>query len=190
MNPLSINPSGSTPCWNVLQEGGKYSILDLGQALGVNVDFWSQFPCRIYIEDFYRCYRAAAASSPEHSRAARLSELLTFSPGTSFDIILAWDLLNYLDLEDIDALIRHLSPGCRPGTFLFALISSHSEIPEEPNLFKIIDRERMIYQTRTHGLRPSPRYHPKELARILAPFEVSSSFLLRNGIQEYVFVYK
>lgn len=175
---------------DVLREGGKYSILDLGQAIGVNVDFWSQFPCRIYIQDFYRGYRAAEPTNPECSRSAILSDLLAFSTRTSFDIILAWDLLNYLDLEDIDALIRHLSPHCRPGTFLFALISSHPEIPEEPNVYKIIDRERMTYETRTQKQRPSLRYNPKELARILSPFEVSSSFLLRNGIQEYVFVYR
>ncbi len=175
---------------DVLVEGRKYAILDLGQATGVNVDFWSRFPCRIYIEDFYHNYHALSGEDPEHPRVARLPELLAYSPDTTFDVILAWDVLNYLELEDIDALIRHLRPRCQPGTFLFALISSQPEIPEEPNLFKIIDRDRMISQLRTSRSRPSPRYHPKDLARILAPFEVSSSFLLRNGIQEFVFVYR
>lgn len=181
---------GLSAVLDVLRPGGMYFVLDLGQALGINVDFWSQFPCRIYIADFYRAYRAAAASSPEDSGAAVLSELLAFSAGAHFDIILAWDLLNYLGHDEIDALIRHLSSSSRPGTFLFALISSHMEIPEEPNLFKIIDRERISYEIRTPTPRPSPHYHSKELARMLAPFTVSSSYLMRNGIQEYVFVYR
>ena len=32
----------------------KYHILDLGPALGANVDFFAQFSCKVYIEDFYR----------------------------------------------------------------------------------------------------------------------------------------
>lgn len=173
-----------------MQEGCKYSVLDLGQAFGVNVSFWSRFLCRIYVEDFYHHYRAATATNPDNSRSATMAEIMAFSPDTVFDVILAWDLLNYLELEEIDVLIGHLNRWCRPGTFLFALISSQPEIPEEPNIFKIVDRERMISQARSNTLRLSPRYHPKDLARILAPFEVSSSFLLRNGIQEFVFVYR
>jgi hypothetical protein len=173
-----------------MHEGGKYAILDLGQALGVNVDFWSRYPCRLFIEDFYRSYRAAQTVRAEGADTFVLPDPLPLGTDTVFDIILAWDLLNYLSLEEIDALIGRLRPHCRPGTFLFALISTQAEIPEEPNIFRIIDRERMVYEFRTQKTRSSPRYHPKDLTRLLAPFEVSRSFLLRNGIQEYVFVYK
>ncbi len=169
---------------------GTSSILDLGQASGLNVQFWSQYPCRLYVEDFYRCYRDAHAAQTECAETVILPDPLPLSADTIFDIILAWDLLNYLSPEEIDALIARLRPHCQPGTFLFALVSGQSEIPAEPNIFRIIDRERMVYEPRTKKTRPSPRYHPKDLARLLAPFEVSSSFLLRNGIQEYVFVFK
>jgi hypothetical protein len=173
-----------------VRESGKYAILDMGQALGVNVDFWSRYPCRLYIEDFYRSYREVQAARSEGANTVVLPDPLFLSAGTVFDFILAWDLLNYLSLEEIDALIGRLRPYCRPGTFLFTLVSTQAEIPAEPSIFRIIDRERMAYESRAHKTRPSPRYHPKDLARRLAPFEVSSSFLLRNGIQEYVFVYK
>jgi hypothetical protein len=173
-----------------LRMDGKHSVLDLGQPLGVNVDFWSRFPCRIYIEDFYRSYQEAIRSNPEVPGETLLPALLSVGAGTNFDIILAWDLLNYLNQEELDALIRCLGRWSLPGTLLFALISAHAQIPDEPSTFRILGRERMIYEMHTQKLRLSPRYHPKDLARLLAPFEVSSSFLLRNGIQEYVFAYK
>ncbi len=175
---------------DLMRENRKFAILDLGQALDVNVNFWCQHPCRLYIEDFYRGYCESLAERPEGADDLVLPEPLPLDIGVRFDIILVWDLLNYLSLDEIEALIRRLLPNSRPGTFLFALISTQAQIPEEPNLFRIMDRERMIYEPRTQKVRPSPRYHPKDLARLLAPFEISSSFLLRNGIQEYVFVYK
>ncbi len=175
---------------DLMREGRKFAILDLGEASGVNVNFWCQYPCRLYIEDFYRGYRESLAERPDDADGVVLPDPLPLDEGVVFDIILAWDLLNYLSLDEIDALVRRLLPNCRPGTFLFALISTQAHIPEEPNIFRIIDRERMAYEPRTQKTRPSPRYHPKDLTRLLAPFEISSSFLLRNGIQEHVFVYK
>jgi hypothetical protein len=173
-----------------MQDDRKYFILDLGQPLGGNVEFWSQYQCRLYIEDFYRDYRAKAAPGAEVSKEAIFADLLQFSAETSFDIILTWDLFNYLDPEEIGMLVLRLSRWCRSGALLFALISSLPLIPAEPTVFRILDSERMVYETRTHETQPCPRYHPRDVAKYVAPFEVSSSFLLRHGIQEYVFVYR
>jgi hypothetical protein len=173
-----------------IQDDRKYFILDLGQPLGINVEFWSRYRCRLYIEDFYRGYKAKAAPGSEVSREAIFADLLRFSEETSFDIILAWDLFNYLAPEEIEMLVLRLSRWCRAGTLLFSLISSLPLIPAEPTDFRILDSERMIYDTRTHETRPCPRYHPRDIAKFVARFEVSVSFLLRHGIQEYVFAYR
>lgn len=190
LESIEYKSLGFNTLLDFLRADGKHAILDLGQALGVNVDFWSRFPCRIYIEDFHRSYREAIQSAPEAARESLIADLLPIAAGTCFDIILAWDLLNYLNQEELNVLIRCLSRWCRPGTLLFALIAAHAQIPAEPSTFRILDRERMIYEMHTQKTRPSPGYHPKDLARLLMPFEISSSFLLRNGIQEYVFAYK
>ena len=167
----------------------KYFILDLGPALGVNVDFWSRLNCRLHIEDFYHSYVDKKASGTEESTEAILAELLPFSEDTRFDIILAWDLFNYLDLEELEALVQRLARWCHPGTLLFALLSSQPTIPAEPTLFKIVDSERMMYQTATSEMRPCPRHQPRDIAKLMARFNVSSSFLMRHGIQEYMFSY-
>lgn len=188
--PVVYKSLGLSALLGQLQSDYKYSILDLGQALGANVEFWSRFQCRLYIEDFYRGYSARIALGPEDSRETILAELLPFSQETCFDIILAWDLFNYLDPEELEALIGRLSSWCRQGTLLFALISSQPRIPAQPTVFRIVDCEQMIYETHTQEMRPCPRHQPRDLARLMARFAVSSSFLLRHGVQEYVFVYK
>jgi len=173
-----------------MQDDRKYLILDLGRPLGVNVEFWSQYRCRLHIEDFYRDYSAKAALGSEVSREAIIADLFRFSTETCFDMILTWDLFDYLNREEIQMLVSRLSRWCRSGTLLFSLISTLPVIPAEPTTFRIIGSEQMIYETRTHETRPCPRYHSRDLAKLMPQFEVSSSFLLRHGIQEYVFAYR
>jgi hypothetical protein len=172
-----------------LQIDGKYRILDMGPALGANVEFWSQFQCRLTLDDFYRDYRARMDSEPEASRERLIADLLPFDDQTVFDVILVWDLFNYLDPDELLMLVRQLSRWCRKGTVLFSLISSLPNIPARPTLFRILDREHMTCQVRARETRPCARHQPRDLARLLAGFEVSCSFLLRNGTQEYVFTY-
>jgi hypothetical protein len=168
-----------------------YSILDFGPAREENVRFWSQFSCRLHIHDFYRSYRERkTAAGPEESEEAVFSELLSFSDDTVFDIILAWDLFNYFGLRELEALVQRLSRWCRPGTRLFALISSLPNIPASPTVFRILNREQMVHEIPTQETRPSPRHEPRDIAKIMAGFIVSSSFLLHHGIREYVFEFK
>jgi hypothetical protein len=84
--------------------------------------------------------------------------------------------------------MRLLARWIKPGSLLFALISSQPAIPAAPTIFRILDTENIVYETRTQGSCPGPRHNPRDVARAMSGFEVSSSFLLRNGIQEYVFV--
>ena len=169
-----------------------YSILDLGPALEGNVRFWSQFSCWLHILDFYRSYRKwkAAVVPEEESEEAAFSALLPFSDETVFDIILAWDLFNYFDLRELEALVQRLTRWCRPGTRLFALISSLPNISASPTMFRILNREQLIHEIPTQDTRSCPRHQPRDIARLMARFTVSSSFLMRHGIREYVFEFK
>jgi hypothetical protein len=177
---------------DTMREDRIYSILDLGPASKDNLRFWSQFSCRLHIEDFFSSYREwrATVSPEEESEDEAFSALLAFSDETVFDIILAWDLFNYFDLRELEVLVQRLSRWCRPGTRLFALISDLPEISVSPTVFKIINRKEMIHEISSQKSRPCPRHQPRDIARLMARFDISCSFLLRHGIQEYLFEFK
>jgi hypothetical protein len=177
---------------DTLQEDRAYSILDLGPAVEDNVRFWSQFSCKLHIQDFYRSYQQwkAAAKPEEESEEEAFSMLLPFSDETVFDIILAWDLFNYFDLRELRVLVQRLSRWCRPGTRLFAMISILPNISVSPTRIKILNREQMIHEIPTKETRPSLRHQPRDILKLMEQFTVSCSFLLRHGIQEYVFEFK
>jgi hypothetical protein len=166
------------------------AVLDLGPALRTNVDFWSRYPCRLHIRDLYRDRAGLGDFAAEKERDEFFAAALSFEDGIRFDVILAWDLFNYLGQEDLAAMIRRLSGGCKPGALMFALVSSQPQIPAAPNLFRILDAEQITYESRTSEMQLCPRHQPRDLARLANGFDISHSFLLRNGIQEFLFTRK
>ncbi len=174
--------------YDQLRHQRKYHILDLGPALGDNVDFFSQFSCKVYIEDFYRTLTSFDYLSEDKlSYQAVFEYLLPYQKNTRFDIILGWDLFNYLERDELQSLILHLGHFCHKGTLLFALISTSKYIPEEPTTFQIVNHDRLLYQTNSTVLRQCPEYQQTDLNQLIPNFHVCNSFLLRNGFKEYLF---
>ena len=168
-----------------LRRERKPQVLDLGAAVGSNVEFLSRFECKLYIEDLYS---ALSAKSGGDADERFFAELLPLPEGTRIDVVLAWDLFNYLNRKELARLAEHLARFCRPGALLFTLMSTQKEIPAQPIRFKIVDEEKLLYDLRTSSTRPSPRFAPAEVRDLLRGFRVDRSFLLRHGIQEYLFV--
>lgn len=174
--------------FSALSRGHKLNVLDLGAALGSNVERLSEFGCRLDIEDLYASKSAAAEGGslgPEF-----FAQFLAPAEGKQFDLVLAWDLFNYLDRKELAALGGRLRQFCRPGALVFALVSYHKTIPAQPIRFRFIDQDQdqLIYERRTTAERPSPRFAPAEFNELLRGFRVDRSFLLRHGIQEYLFM--
>ncbi len=175
-----------------LSTGGRHVILDLGPAVGENVRFFAQLRCKLYIADLYESLFAPGIRQPENSRAFQLlleRELPTTS-GQPVDVILAWDLLNYLNRDQQRLLADAIAGFCHRSTQLFAMIATHKEMPARPTAFRVLDRQHLAYEPDRQWLRRSPRYTEPDLRRGLPDFEVDVSFLLRNGLQEYVLNYR
>ncbi|HTQ81188.1 MAG TPA: methyltransferase domain-containing protein [Thermoanaerobaculia bacterium] len=172
------------------KRGRKLQVLDLGPALGSNVEFLSQFGCKIYIEDLYAALvaRGGTGGDGEEAGPRFFAEFLPPDEAASFDVVIAWDVFNYLTRKELGHLMRHLTPFCHSGTVVFALISILKQIPAEPIRFRIVDEEHLAYEVRTAVQRPAPRFVPSEMLDLLRGFRVDRSFLLRHGIQEYLFV--
>lgn len=173
-----------------LERSAPPSILDLGPALGSNVEFLSGFSGRLSIADFHGTLLAdeGLAIRFHEQPAAVLPELLAAGPGNKaeHDVVLAWDVFNYLNREQMDALGEHLARLTRPGAHLLTLVATAPEIPAEPVLYKIEDRSHLRYTVASPRPRKSPRWAPAELGRSLTGFSVDRSYLLRHGVQEYL----
>jgi len=170
-----------------LSRGPKLNVLDLGPAIGGNVERLSEFGCKLFIEDLFGSKAAVPAGELD---ANFFTQLIAPPEGTQFDLVLAWDLFNYLDHKELVHLADRLRRFCRPGSLLFALVSIHKTIPAQPIRFRFHgnDTDQLVYERRTQVDRPGPRFASGELNDILRGFRVDRSFLLRHGIQEYLYL--
>ena len=164
------------------------SVLELGSVRGGNVDFWSRFSPSIYIADLRSILPLPASPSEDLEFVAPdWDSWLGLPDGRSYDVILAWDLLNYLELPAIKSLIGYLRPFCRPGALFFMLIFDQKEMPDKITVYHIADESHLRYEYTGPDMRACPRHQPRTLAGAMTPFRVADSFRLRNGVIEYLF---
>jgi len=173
-----------------LRSPRRKTVLDLGPASGDNLHFFGDRGCKVFISDFFYglvCEGQAARRDDGSFRRA-CSELLPFPDDTRFDLILAWDLLDYLQLSEVEALMAHLRRFSHRGTRMMALVSIYQQIPDQPCQFMLRDDSRVHFEPSSRGFRASPRHKEPDLVGRLMGFEVESCRLLRQGLKEYCFV--
>lgn len=167
----------------------KYEVLDLGQACGETLSFYAELPSKVYFAGFFSDLKAMALDPeeglPAFERACE--RILPFPPRTRFDLVCTWDLFNYLSGEEIGALTTYLRRFMTESAPLVSLIWYQGRIPAQPQRFAVLDEENVEYRLTSQGEMDGPRYKEPALLRAMSSFRVSKSFLLRNGIQEYVF---
>jgi hypothetical protein len=168
----------------------RYDVLDLGRAVGRNVEFltpWArrlQFvelvdtlrteaPVRALLEDDPVCAFAAALATSER-----------------FDLVLAWDVLDYLERERWQAFSTALSRVCGGGAALLAFLSTAREIPSVPAVYRLEDREHLSREVTGDATRRGPGPRAADLEQGLRDFQVEKAFQLRHGAQEFLLIRK
>jgi hypothetical protein len=185
---LAAEPEPEVYCSLVLGElfagldpGRRLHLLDLGPAVGTNVEFLTaSFPCRLHVADLYRSLAAEGTrfSDPEADLGALFRRALP-APERGFDLVLGWDLLDY-------ALAGVLAPLCRSGGQMFLMVSTHREISQLPVTYLFRDAGTLVYRGRAERTRAGPRYRPADVADLMPGFTVHRTYLLRHGVQEYL----
>jgi len=168
-------------------------VLDLGPARSANLEFFSRYGGRVTVADFYsglRSMRAATASEDDDRKAKAFAQLLPFDKSTRFDLILAWDLLNYLKPQEQHLLMASLEPFCMAGTAILAFVSTQKEMPPAPSAYSIRDADTLVYEEHEGRARPCPRYLEGDLLKRMQGLTVENRVQLRNGMLEYVFSYR
>jgi hypothetical protein len=174
-----------------LQNTEAFSILDLGPVRSGNVDFWSRFRPFLFIADLRSSLPLPPSPSDESEFVAPdWDTLLGLPENQNYDVILAWDLFNYMELPAVSSLIAYLKRFCRPGAICLVLIFDQKEMPDKITVYQIADDSHLRYEYGSMDRRACPRHQPRALAGVMSPFNVSDSFRLRNSVVEFLFEYE
>lgn len=172
------------------EDDRRHIVLDLGRARAGTVDLFSAYRCRLDIVDLPgQLDRLPLESDDPQSVERWLDGLLPPQRGESVDLVLCWNLLNYLPAAVIEALGRRLADRASPHARLHALIEySATRMPAAPSSFAPSGMELFADPTDKAGEDvPAPRYSPKELEKRLPGFASEKTVLLGNGMQEYLY---
>ncbi|MEZ5565171.1 MAG: hypothetical protein R3F24_06470 [Gammaproteobacteria bacterium] len=169
-------------------------VLDLGPVRSETVALLTPFRCRLEIADL--ADSLAGLESTEGLEAPpdsallreRADALLPPRNREPVDIVLCWDLLNYLQRPALTALMDSVAERMRPGALAHALIVySDIRMPTRPNQYSPHGDGQLAEVATTSDQRNAPRYSPEDLRLCLRSFRSDGATLLKNGMQEFLF---
>ena len=175
-----------------LDSAGRHVVLDLGAASTPMLSLLARSGCRVEIADLasHGGVERLNAETPAEELAEIAASLLPVhrDDADAVDIVLCWDLPNYLTPAGLSALMRAIAVRSHPGTLAHALIVySERSMPERPGRFVPAEDSSLVNRGASTAEIKAPRYSPEDLGRIMGRFCVDRARLLANGMQEFLF---
>jgi hypothetical protein len=171
-----------------MQDDTRRVVLDLGPPRPETVATLGRFRCRLEMAGLAEELDALNAAADPDERHAALATVLPPRRQEAIDVVLCWDLLNYLERPALSALMGQVVERLRPGSMVHALIAySTPRMSALPGRIVPCEDHRLQHFTLTAEERPSPRYSPDDLSRCMPGLVVERAMLLKNGMQEFLF---
>jgi hypothetical protein len=163
------------------------SVLDLGPALGANIDFFGRVGARVRIADFeHSIDDEGARESIPAIWERKLVHLLPFDDGERFDLVLAWDLPNYLGRERWPAVARRIAERLSPTGAFHLLARVGAQMPARPCIYRIVEPGLLSEQAIATSVVTAPRLPHAEVEKMNPGLVAPRSHLSKHGVQEYV----
>ncbi len=171
-----------------MEGGGRWIVLDLGAARSATIRTFGRFRCRLDVVELAEGLETLRGESDQRLLRQRVEGLLLPRGAESVDMVLCWDLINYLSQPALTAVMECIAARCKSGALAHGLIYySTRTMPDKPGCFEPVDDLRLANVAAGGAERPSPRYSPEDLARCMPRYTVERGRLLRNGMQEFLF---
>lgn len=186
--PVPVNAPLFHRLVDALSEDRRSVVLDLGPVRSETVALLTPYRCRLDIADVADGLKALDQEPDPVLLRQRAEALLPPSSGEPVDIVLCWDLLNYLQRPALTALMTAIAARMGPGAFAHLLIVySGTTMPAQPSRFAPLPDGRLVETVTTADRQNAPRYSPEDLGKCLRGLRSESASLLRNGMQEFLF---
>lgn len=166
----------------------RFVVLDLGSAQTRTLAMFSGYRCRIEIADVAESIDELNAERDGAALHVLTERLLPMPGGEPIDLVLCWDLLNYLERHALTAVMGGIARRARKNAFAHGLIVYlEANMPARPGTYVPVEDYRLVNLARTAATRPAPRYSPEDLKKCMPAFTIERGRLLANGMQEFLF---
>ena len=170
----------------------KPKILDLGRAQPDSFNFYSEHNCYLTIADCIQPFINLSWPAGENPNGVLMEKIAkTISaPEKKYDLILAWDSLNYINPKVLPFVHNHLLNFCTNKTIIHGFVFTSETYPTESGDFKIIDSDKIQHSVANNEvIRHSP-LTPHAINKAMPSFKYARSVLMRSGLQEFMLIRK
>lgn len=171
----------------------RWIVLDLAASSTPLLEVLADYHSRVEVADCHGSGAIGLLNAAAGEDAAALPEIAeqalpAHDPEAPVDVVLCWDLFNYIEPAAITALTSAIERRARPGTLAHGLIAySETEMPAAPGRFRPAQEARLIDTRPVAELVAAPRHTPEALSRMMGRFTIERAMLLANGMQEFLF---
>jgi hypothetical protein len=188
--------------WN-LEGLGRGTLLDLGSAWQTTLSFFIERGFRVTSEDILRAWKdfldqeEASRRDPGKTldpafdmtpggRAGRFLESNLQYPAASFDAVLLWDLLDFLEPAAATRIVACITERLRPGGVVLAMF--HSKKAEGFHRYRVADSS-TLQVISVPILCPAQRvYQNREIQDLFGRYRTMKSFVGRDQLRETLFI--
>jgi hypothetical protein len=187
--------------WQI-EDISRGSVLDLGAVSQATITYFIEHNFKVYTEDLLAAWGAfleyeagrvrslpAGAEQPDFSPAARASRFLAANlryPEDSFDAVLLWDVLDYMDREMAQLFLPRICSLIREGGAVLAIF--HTRPPEQFQRYRVLDAHNLELVPAPALVQPKHVYQNREIQELFERFRTSKTFVGRDQLREGVFV--
>lgn len=181
---------------------GHGHLLDLGSARQTTITFFIERGFKVYTEDFLATWErfleeeaqrtkkaVANGERPEvlaESRAQRFLETTMLYPDETFDAVLLWDILDYLDADLMNKLAARITSLVRDGGVVFAIF--HTRKPILFHRYRVLDAQNLELVPASIPFQPQRVFQNREISNLFSRYRTSKMFVGRDQLREGLFV--
>ncbi len=125
----------------------------------------------------------------EQTAAARAQRFLDSTmqyPEGTFDAVLMWDVLDYVDTELMTKLAMKVTSLLRDGGVVFAIF--HARKPETFHRYRVVDAQNLELIPASCPFAPQRVLQNREISNLFSRYRSSKTFVGRDQLREGMFV--
>ena len=181
---------------------GRGHLLDLGSARQTTITFFIERGFKVYSEDLLATWKifldaeekqwrehAPGTAVPDMTPVARAERFLDSTlryPEDTFDAVLLWDILDYLDSEMVTRLVARITSLVRDGGVAFAIFNNRK--PEAFHRYRVVDAQNLELIPAPCPFVPQRVFQNREISDLFRRFRSSRTFVGRDQLREGLFV--
>ncbi len=181
---------------------GHGHLLDLGPARQTTITFFIERGFKVYTEDLLSTFQyfldeearqaksqpggANRAEMSSEARAEKFLESTMLYPDDTFDAILMWDILDYLDNDLMAKLATRITSLLRDGGVVFAMF--HTRKPMLFHRYRVLDAQSLELIPSTCPFQPQRVFQNREISNLFGRYRSSKMFVGRDQLREGLFV--